>query len=104
MYICPVCGYEKLEDPPMNFTICPCCGTEFDYDDYRTSFALLRTRWITRGCRWFSNAEPAPADWDANRQLLNLAFARKPEVISDPRRRTTDVVNRSPELRRSAAV
>ena len=34
-YICPVCGYDGLEEPPYdetglgNYDICPCCGYEF---------------------------------------------------------------------------
>jgi hypothetical protein len=78
MYICPVCGYERLEEAPLNFTICPCCGTEFEYDDYRTSYAELRRRWIVNGLRWFSPVDPVPAGWNARTQLLNLIFSRVP--------------------------
>ena len=39
-YICPVCGCDKLEDPPYyehfagSNEICPCCGFEFGVDDF----------------------------------------------------------------------
>ena len=38
-YICPVCGYAYLEEPPRDekgrpsFDICDCCGIEFGYED-----------------------------------------------------------------------
>lgn len=34
-YKCPVCGYDKLEEPPeeQTFEICPNCGVEFGYHD-----------------------------------------------------------------------
>jgi hypothetical protein len=41
-YSCHVCGYSMLDEPPYDkygcatYTICPCCGTEFGYDDSLT--------------------------------------------------------------------
>jgi rubredoxin len=37
-YLCPVCGYPELSEPPWNNEspsdeICPSCGTQFGYDD-----------------------------------------------------------------------
>lgn len=80
MYTCPVCGYERLAEPPMNFTICPCCGTEFEYDDYGTPYAELRRRWILNGFRWFSPVDPQPNNWNPVRQLLNLQFVQPPSA------------------------
>src|ERR1017187_7282190 len=48
MYLCSVCGYDRLEDPPKNFTICPSCGTEFGYDDAFASHAELRAKWLRK--------------------------------------------------------
>ena len=39
-YICPVCGYDRLEEPVYDeigepsFEICSCCGVEFGFDDF----------------------------------------------------------------------
>ena len=48
MYICPVCGYDRLEEPPKNFSICPSCGTEFEFDDTFQTHAQLRAAWLSR--------------------------------------------------------
>lgn len=61
MYTCPVCGYDELNSPPENFSICPSCGTEFGYDDHRKSHAKLRAEWIQNGLEWFD--QPAPYGW-----------------------------------------
>lgn len=47
-YLCPVCGYG-MEDPPSDFNICPCCGTEFGYHDANTSTNTLRAAWLRGG-------------------------------------------------------
>lgn len=60
----------------MNFTICSCCGTEFEYDDYRTSYQELRRRWIAQGCRWFSPIEHAPLNWNPVIQLFHAQFSQ----------------------------
>lgn len=51
MYTCPVCDYDKLRENPSDqlYEICPQCGTEFGYDDFNTSHAELRQRWIAAG-------------------------------------------------------
>jgi hypothetical protein len=64
MYTCPVCGYDRLSEAPLNFTICPCCGTEFEYDDARATHAQLRTAWLRDGARWWSPVDSPPPDWD----------------------------------------
>jgi hypothetical protein len=74
MYICPVCGYEKLTEPPENFNICCSCGTEFGFDDFELSYAALRHRWIANGCQWFSTPEGPPAEWDPIKQIKNLFY------------------------------
>ena len=72
MYTCPVCGFDRLEDPPNNYTICPSCGTEFEYDDARMSRAGLRRAWVEGGYQWWSKLEPPPARWNPERQLEEL--------------------------------
>ena len=76
MHICPVCGYNKLEFPPKDFTICPSCGTEFGYQDAAVSHSVLRQKWIAKGMLWHSRVIARPLFWDANQQLLhaNLIF------------------------------
>lgn len=72
-YFCPVCGYDALADPPADYSICTCCGTEFGYHDLTRSWEALRDRWIASGARWFSDYTPPPPDWDVLRQLSRLA-------------------------------
>lgn len=77
--ICPVCGFDGLEEPPYNaqgyasHEICPCCGFEFGYDDLSegVSHAEFRERWLAAGAQWFS-PDRQPPDWDVSRQLQNL--------------------------------
>jgi hypothetical protein len=65
---CPVCGYDKLKGLPEDFNICPCCGTEFGYDDHTVSHAELRQRWIDEGRQWWSSYTKPPADWNPEKQ------------------------------------
>lgn len=71
-YTCPVCGYDELTQPPRDYMICPCCFTEFGYDDFTFSPAELRGRWITNGANWHSRRTTPPANWNAAEQLLNI--------------------------------
>jgi hypothetical protein len=82
MYRCLVCGYPDLDEPPYDefgcssFAICPCCGTEFGYDDAATSHEELRRRWVADGARWFSRATPPPPHWSAAEQLEQAGLLR----------------------------
>ena len=67
---CPVCGYDRLEFPPRDFTICGCCGTEFGYDDRVLSHGELTRRWAEKDCPWFDPGEPKPEGWNGNMQLI----------------------------------
>jgi hypothetical protein len=78
MYICPVCGYERLPEAPLNFSICACCGTEFEFDDFATTYAQLRARWVSTGYRWFSPCVTKPLNWDPIAQLNQTQFVGKP--------------------------
>ncbi len=68
-YYCPVCAYSDLTFPPQDHNICPCCGTEFGYDDNSKSWDDLRQEWIDSGARWFSDSTSKPDDWNAYEQL-----------------------------------
>ena len=74
MYTCPVCGYGRLEYPPANYSICPCCATEFDYHDFSFSHAELRQRWISAGAQWWDLDTPKPPFWSAEDQLRNIGY------------------------------
>lgn len=71
MPTCPVCNCPDVEARDEHgfatFEICPCCGTEFGYDDASASFEDLREAWISGGCVWW-NGKP-PEGWDAKEQL-----------------------------------
>ena len=73
-YICPVCAYSDLPEPPQNFSICPCCGTEFGYDDAKTPHAALRKRWIGEGAQWVSRARAHSPEWNPWLQLIEAGF------------------------------
>lgn len=74
-YTCPVCGYGGLLYPPENYTICPCCYTEFGYTDFNASHAELRRRWAAAGYPWMSErVTSAPSGWDPIEQLKQAGF------------------------------
>lgn len=84
-YVCPVCGYDFLREPPWDNDapsdeICPSCGTQFGYDDAAGGRAdqrqvrhrELRARWKSSGCRWFSSSRPPPDGWNPMQQLASV--------------------------------
>lgn len=81
-YMCPVCGYDGLEEPPRSpstgggsYEICRSCGFQFGVtdDDRGFSYDAWRQQWIARGMPWDSEGiEELPKDWDPKRQLDNL--------------------------------
>lgn len=85
-YLCPVCSYPDLHEPPEDYSICPCCGTEFENDDAYTSHTELRTLWLIRQAPWFSRFTPAPDGWDPIEQL------RKAGLLEDNRQPRPDFV------------
>jgi hypothetical protein len=88
-YVCLVCGYNKLIDPPYNrdgyasYEICPCCGFQYGYDDHGNRYKhnsvvqniidIWRSNWIRSGCLWFSSREK-PAEWNPKKQLEKLNY------------------------------
>jgi hypothetical protein len=69
-YICPVCGFG-MEDPPRDYNICPCCGTEFGNHDVNSSIAAIRSEWLRAGAKWWSTVDEPPHGWDPYRQIGN---------------------------------
>ena len=74
-YVCPVCRYPDLDEPAYDnfgcasYNICPCCGTEFGYDDSTAAHSYLRGKWVSEGMQWWSKHQLKPNDWDPVRQL-----------------------------------
>lgn len=77
-YTCPVCGFSNLRQPPEDNNICPCCGTEFGYDDFSKSHQELRLAWLAKGAPWFSRHTPPPQNWNSIQQLLDAALIAPP--------------------------
>ena len=78
-YICPVCGFDGLEEPAYDdmgepsFEICACCGFEFGFDDgsEHKTFEQYRAEWIKNGAKW-ENPKAKPEHWDLDIQLNNI--------------------------------
>lgn len=75
LYTCPVCWYVDLDEAPYDefgcssYSICPCCGTEFGYDDSSLTHSELCKKWVSKGMPWWSKNQVAPLGWDPFRQL-----------------------------------
>lgn len=82
--ICPVCGYDKLFEPPFDtygypsYEICPCCGFEFGFDDSnkKKTFEDYRKEWIANGFKFFSKERP-PKKWNKEIMLQQLRNIEK---------------------------
>lgn len=80
-YICPVCGFPDLHDPPRSaesggasYEICPSCGFEFGVsnDDLGHSYEEWRDRWIEGGMHWASQGRRPPNGWDPRNQVRSV--------------------------------
>lgn len=80
-YVCPVCMYDNLDEPPYNdegyglHEICPCCGFQFGYDDYPDkipSWTEWRKKWIDDGCEWYAESQLPYKEWSLFDQLKKL--------------------------------
>lgn len=91
-YICPVCGYDKLDEPATRFEICPACGTEFGNDDYLYTHEELREKWIREGMKWWDEDIYRPANWSAVDQLNNISLTYKDRQLIDIHKKTTFAV------------
>jgi hypothetical protein len=61
-----------MESPPEDHVICPCCGTQFGYDDVAHTYLELRNIWLRKGGRWFNIECPSLVTrdgWNAWDQL-----------------------------------
>jgi hypothetical protein len=93
MYICPVCGYPQLAEPPRSpsgggsYEICPSCGFQFgvDDDDRGKTYEGARKAWQEAGMPWSSKGIPAPKGWNGPRQPLALNPAKKTAKKFPPR-------------------
>lgn len=83
--ICPVCGFQGLNEAPYDeelnasYDICPCCGVEFGYDDFKIDnivFEIARNKWLAKGAKWFKKDEK-PKNWILEEQLKNTEL---PEI------------------------
>src|ERR1700745_2695211 len=87
LFVCPVCGYAGLGEAPYDefgcasFGICPCCGTEFGYDDSSVAHADLRKKWVSGGMLWWSNRLLAPRGWDPVAQMRRAELDVVPPQI-----------------------
>ena len=83
-YICPVCGYDGLEEPAYDetgepsFEVCSCCGFEFGFDDFveHKTFKQYRNEWIKNGAKW-ENEKEKPDFWDLHIQLKNIKSKKR---------------------------
>lgn len=83
LYICPVCGYPDLDDPPRSpsgggsYEICPSCGFEFGVtdDDQGFTYAQWRAKWVDAGMPWQGYDMPKPLDWNPVAQLQRLSLS-----------------------------
>lgn len=85
-YVCPVCGYPDLEEPPRSprsgggsYEICPSCGFQFGVTDEDRGFTYeeWRRHWTERGMPWASEGiEAPPAGWNPKQQLRRLGSDR----------------------------
>ena len=88
--ICPVCGYDKLEDKPYDeygyptYVTCSCCGYEFGFDDSSKgkTFVEYREEWISKGFKFF-NKEKQPDIWDE--ETLKIQIQDTSKVDYSPR-------------------
>ncbi|WP_440945327.1 hypothetical protein ACSAZL_14425 [Methanosarcina sp. T3] len=75
--ICPVCGYDGLDEPPYDidevpsYEICSCCGFEYGFDEEGYYFEEYRDKWIKDGWKW-SSPDKKPDNWDNIKQLCNI--------------------------------
>jgi len=89
--ICPVCGYDKLEEVPYDeygypsHEICSCCGYEFGYTDShdKKGFGEYLVDWINNGFE-FKWKKDMPPVWNAEimrEQLKNISKVNyKPRI------------------------
>jgi hypothetical protein len=84
MFTCPVCFFNGLRYPPADYTICPCCYTEFGLDDAELSHEQLRRLWIVNGLPWMAaNITPPPPGWNPYQQLIRAGVLEVERETAD---------------------
>jgi len=78
LYTCPVCAYSRMPYPIEEGNICPCCGTEFGYDDMDATYREVRDRWVGAGTPWFSPIDAPPLLWNGIVQLVGAEYEFTP--------------------------
>ena len=71
---CPICGFDQMPYPPVPENICPCCGTEFGFDDYYHRPEELRRAWIQAKFPWFDDIIRPPVNWSPVLQLIKADY------------------------------
>lgn len=75
---CPVCGFNKLAEPPRSvsggpsYEICPACGFQFGVsdDDDEISYGQWRAEWVESGMEWTSLGIQPPRGWEKQKKGL----------------------------------
>jgi hypothetical protein len=72
---------------PNDYSICPCCGTEFGLDDAERTHAELRMAWVHRGAPWFSDELTPEPMWNAFVQMANAGLeydrSQQPSLVTN---------------------
>ena len=84
-YICPVCGYPDLKEPPHgkatggSYEICPSCAFQFGVSDEDRGFTFeqWRRQWIEKGMPWRAVGIETPANWNPKEQLKRIGVVIK---------------------------
>ena len=75
-FICPICWFDKLDEPAFDITgnwsqeLCPCCWNQFWYNANPNNITDLRIDWIKKGCQFRS--ENKIKWWSHIDQLKNI--------------------------------
>lgn len=84
MFMCPVCGFDGLEEPARTLSgggsdeYCPSCDFQFGVTDIDQGFsdAAWRTLWVARGKPWSHLLyEPQPPGWNPDAFLASVGGA-----------------------------
>lgn len=90
-YTCPICAYSRMPYAADEGNICPCCGTEFGFDDdLGVSFRNIRDRWVANGTPWFSPLDARPLFWSGIAQLVSAGYVN---LIPNARAKSTGCVD-----------
>ena len=82
--ICPVCGYDQLDEPPYDeygfpsYEVCSCCGFEYGFDDGSRgyTFEKYRKEWIDKGYKYFNKLKEPPM-WGYTKLIEQLKNINK---------------------------